>query len=251
MSHIVNTEVTMCSLELLEIINKARAEFGEAVIEPRKFNDKLEDELEGELTGKKFRLNNNQTETAFYDLTQDQCMLVAMRESKGVRRQVLQKLKNNLSPPPDLADQLLLVETAARMLNVSESGKLYMLGIAAQRHGIDPKGLLPADTVDAPAGGLSAEVTKSLTELTKEFGVEQSVKLINLQLEEAGILRREYRASTGGGKQKGFWSITEAGLYYGKNLTSASNPKETQPHWYVSRFNELMTLLQSSSDTRH
>lgn len=76
------------------------------------------------------------------------------------------------------------------------------------------------------------------------------LEMINFQLEEVGILRREYRASTGG-KQKGFWSITEAGLHYGKNMVSASNPKETQPHWYVSRFNDLMELLQTSRDTRH
>lgn len=93
--NLVTTEAssTMTSLELLDIVNSAREEAGESTHEPRKFLAKVEDELDG-LTGKKFRLNNNQTKTAYYDLTRDQCMLVGMRESKAVRRAVLQKLKD-------------------------------------------------------------------------------------------------------------------------------------------------------------
>ncbi|MNE73519.1 hypothetical protein D3C80_1695370 [compost metagenome] len=40
-----------------------------------------------------------------------------------------------------------------------------------------------------------------------------------------------------------FWSITDKGLRYGKNLTSPQSPRETQPHWYVDRFLELADLI--------
>lgn len=84
----------MSSLDFLDnVINPARAEAGESLHEPRKFLAKVEDELELNETGKKFRLNSNHTETAYYDLTMDQMMLVGMRESKAVRRSVLAKLK--------------------------------------------------------------------------------------------------------------------------------------------------------------
>ncbi len=84
----------MSSLDFLNnIINPARAEAGEVPHEPRKFLAKIEDELELDGTGKKFRLNNNQTRTAYYDLDFDQMMLVGMRESKAVRRSVLARLK--------------------------------------------------------------------------------------------------------------------------------------------------------------
>ena len=76
----------------MAMINTFRVEAGENPHEPRKFIAKIEDEIDG-LTGKKFRLNNNQTETAFYELTRDQMMLVGMRESKVVRRRVLDALK--------------------------------------------------------------------------------------------------------------------------------------------------------------
>lgn len=91
-SVVPETSHTMTSLELMAIINNSRIDAGETPHEPRKFLLKVEDELD-DLPGKKFRLNNNQTETVYYELTRDQCTLVGMRESKSVRRAVLAKLK--------------------------------------------------------------------------------------------------------------------------------------------------------------
>ncbi|TWH63851.1 hypothetical protein LX59_03015 [Azomonas agilis] len=224
MSNIVNTEVTMSSLELLEIVNATRAEFGESSIRNNDFLKRVKAELEGDAYESFVTApEGGGTPMEVLQLTHDQCMLVAMRESKGVRRKVLQKLKNTeqaqlkppVSLPPALADQLLLVETAARMLNVSESGKLHMLGIAAQRHGIDPTGLLPAYTVDAPAGGVSAEVTKSLTELTKEFGVEQSVKILNLQTEPVPAVSK-----------KGFGRLLKLACTTARTWSAPQTPKK-------------------------
>lgn len=114
-----NNTLTMSSLDLLTMINLSRMENGQNPHEPRKFLWKVEDEIDG-LCGKKFRLNNNQTESAYYDLTIDQCMLVGMRESKGVRRNVLEKLKELQKPQVPQVPQ----SYAAALL---EAGRLALI----------------------------------------------------------------------------------------------------------------------------
>ena len=101
---------TISSIDfLVDVINPARVAAGETPHEPRKFLTKVEDELDLSPTGKKFRLNHNQTESAYYDLDIDQLMLVGMRESKSVRRIVLGKLKELQKPkvPQTYAEALL------------------------------------------------------------------------------------------------------------------------------------------------
>ncbi|SAY06441.1 bacteriophage V crossover junction endodeoxyribonuclease [Klebsiella pneumoniae] len=36
---------------------------------------------------------------------------------------------------------------------------------------------------------------------------------------------------------------TAKGKFYGKNITSPANPRETQPHFFESKFSELLRLL--------
>lgn len=91
-------EMTMSSLDFMDVINAERVSAGETAHEPRKFLAKVQDELDLDDTGKKFRLNSNRTESAYYDLTIDQMMLVGMRESKSVRRNVLDKLNSMQKP---------------------------------------------------------------------------------------------------------------------------------------------------------
>lgn len=142
----VNHEISMSSLDFLSnIINPARIEAGEAPHEPRKFLAKIEDELDLDGTGKKFRLNNNQTRTAYYDLDFDQMMLVGMRESKAVRRSVLAKLKvmHGSQIPQTLPDALRLAADLAEQKAELES----KLAIAAPKaefveHYVEASGLM-------------------------------------------------------------------------------------------------------------
>ncbi|WP_272666162.1 phage antirepressor KilAC domain-containing protein [Providencia sp. PROV110] len=127
-----NTNQTMSSLDFLDgIINPARIQAGETPHEPRKFLAKVEDELDLDVTGKKFRLNNNQTKTFYYDLTLDQLMLVGMRESKSVRRSVLEKLKQLEAPkiPQTLPEALRLAADLAEQKQIVEQ----QLAIAAPK----------------------------------------------------------------------------------------------------------------------
>lgn len=116
-------EMTMTSLDFMEVINAERVSAGETAHEPRKFLVKVVDELDLDETGKKFRLNSNQTESAYYDLTMDQMVLVGMRESKGVRRNVLAKLKQMEKPqiPQTYAAALLEAGRLAMELEQSQA----------------------------------------------------------------------------------------------------------------------------------
>ena len=79
--------------ELLSIINQARLEHGEKPVRNNDFIPRVKDELEGEHYETFVVQNFNNTESIHYRLTEEQCMLVSMRESKLVRRTVLNQLK--------------------------------------------------------------------------------------------------------------------------------------------------------------
>ena len=80
--------------------------------------------------------------------------------------------------------------------------------------------------------------TASLTDLLRDNGVTMSAATANKKLAQAGILVELTRSSSKGTPKK-FWSVTEKGEMFGKNLTSPNNPKETQPHWYRQCFKTL------------
>lgn len=93
-----NAEQLMQSKDLLELINQVRAQFNEPQVRLNKFNEKIEDELDGEHYTKSVVQNFNNTESIVYELTIDQCILIGMRESKGVRKNVLSILKAKQKP---------------------------------------------------------------------------------------------------------------------------------------------------------
>lgn len=86
-------DAVMSTVSLRELINEARADAGEPKIRNDQFITKVEDELGDELEGvQKYCTPIHGNQVATYDLTRDQCMLVSMRESKAVRRKVVDKL---------------------------------------------------------------------------------------------------------------------------------------------------------------
>ena len=164
----MSSEVTMTSLDFMDVINAERVDAGENAHEPRKFLAKVMDELDLDETGKKFRLNSNQTESAYYDLTMDQMMLVGMRESKFVRRNVLTKLKQMEKPqvPQTYAAALLEAGRLAMELEQSQA----QLAIAAPKADafdrvIERETLLNATQVAQQVGMAAIKMNKKLDEL--------------------------------------------------------------------------------------
>jgi phage antirepressor YoqD-like protein len=89
-----NVSRTISSIDLRDMVNEARSQAGEPKVRNDQFIIRVQDELGDELGEcKTIAHPQSRVDMASYDLTLDQCMLVGMRESKAVRRSVLQKLK--------------------------------------------------------------------------------------------------------------------------------------------------------------
>ena len=94
MNAITNINGSITTIELRSIVNEARKMAGESIVENSHFIKRVEDELEGELGGAKtFRPSGFTVDVKGYTLTLKQAMLVAMRESKAVRRATVEKLE--------------------------------------------------------------------------------------------------------------------------------------------------------------
>lgn len=94
----------MVSSNLLELVNKARVAADERPVRHNDFVARCRDELDGEHYESFVVQNSNKTNTEYLKLTEDQCKLVAMRESKSVRRAVLEELKRLHTQKPELPD---------------------------------------------------------------------------------------------------------------------------------------------------
>ncbi|MBA1301385.1 phage antirepressor protein [Pseudomonas carnis] len=88
----------MSSFDLLELVNSARAEFGESEVRRNDFTARCRDELDGEYYETFVVRNQRGPASEGLMLTKDQCLLVSMRESKAVRRSVVAKI-NALETP--------------------------------------------------------------------------------------------------------------------------------------------------------
>jgi hypothetical protein len=148
------------------------------------------------------------------------------------------KKSNVRALPSFVEDGCTLIESATRTLRLAASASLGMY----QRLGskVGHADLLPAYAADAPDGQASSEATKALSSLLVQHGVTYSARQAYVLLAQAGIVERKSRKATRGEKQ--FWCITEAGLKYGKNVSHPENPRQTQPHFYESRFADLVQV---------
>jgi prophage antirepressor-like protein len=150
------------------------------------------------------------------------------------------------APAPNnskIVGELAILECFDRLLKPAASSKMMMLAQIAANNGLDAK-FLPGYAVDAApdAAGGSSMPTKSATALLKDNGIRYAPAAFNRALAAHGFIKQLQRTNS---KHEvvDFWSVTEKGLKYGKNLTSPHCPRETQPHWYVDRFLELAVLI--------
>lgn len=153
------------------------------------------------------------------------------------------------SAPPGnkMAQELEALEVLARFLNVATSGKITMARAYLENSAPNLLPSLPGYAVDAPpsvlvSGNGSSMVTASATELLKLHGVPMSPAKFNETLAKHGLLSRCQRTSSRG-TFKHFWAVTPRGEEYGKNVVSAQNSRETQPHWFVDSFADLLADL--------
>lgn len=245
-----NGAVTMTSLEMVEFINSQRAA-GEPELTHANFLAKVPKVLgptshsfECDLPDSYGRPRKG------YRLRKREACLMAMSYSYDLQAKVFDRmtaLEHGMSDQiasgtaPKLAGALAIAESFTRMLKPAPSAQVAMLAHIAKDHGINA-GFLPSYVVDAAPDAIdgSSMPTAPLTVLLQKHGLTTGPRAYNQRLAKAGFIVERTRKSTSGTDGvKRYWSVTEAGLRYGKNLTNPGNPRETQPHWYVDRFAEL------------
>ena len=243
--------ISMSSLELVDFINSQREE-GEAVLDHADLMKKMPKVLKKD-AGRfsDIYLDSMNRRQKCYRFPKREACLMAMSYSYELQAKVFDRMTaleesaraqfvpNNSK----IVGELAILECFDRLLKPAPSSKMLMLAKIAQSNGLDAN-FLPGYAVDdAPdATGGSSMPTKSATALLKDNGIRMSPAVFNKALQQAGYLKVLQRKNS---KQEvvDFWSITEKGLRYGKNLTSPQSPRETQPHWYVDRFLELAGLV--------
>lgn len=94
----VVTEKAIDSQYLLEMVNKARKECGEGIVRNNVFIDRIKDELDGE-TYKIFVGQKNGSSIEVVEMSIKQALRVAARESKAVRRSLVDKLEDMQALP--------------------------------------------------------------------------------------------------------------------------------------------------------
>lgn len=90
----MNSEKTINSQELLVMVNDARRQCGEPEIRNNVFVDRIKDELEGEHYKIFVVQKSNNTESQNIDMSFKQALRVAARESKAVRRTLVDQLED-------------------------------------------------------------------------------------------------------------------------------------------------------------
>jgi len=134
--NVARTE-TMSSFDLLDLVNQARTEFGEAEVRRADFTARCRDELEGEYYESFVVKNARGPASEALMLTRDQCMLVSMRESKAVRRSVVRKLNEHAAPTvlatlPDFSNPAAAARACAEQFELQQAAN-QALAIAAPK----------------------------------------------------------------------------------------------------------------------
>lgn len=136
---------------------------------------------------------------------------------------------------------------AAKALNVAPSSQAQMITRYFDQFRTT-QNLMPVYVIDAPViagvSGDSAEATAAATQLLKEHNCSYGARTFFELAENEGLVVNLTRPSTvNPSKQRKFWNITAKGLEYGKNIVNPHNPRETQTHWYRSKFGNLLKQM--------
>lgn len=146
----------------------------------------------------------------------------------AARRGELPIMPHNPNPQLQFVQtQIYLAEAISRNLRLNDASRLGMYQSIAEPYRLAIPQYVP-----------SQGVMKSASVLLKEIGSDISAIKFNQLLEAHGYVETITRPSTGG-KTRKFKNVTDKGKAYGENEVNPKNQKETQPHWYVDRFEEL------------
>jgi len=159
--------VTMTSIELLDLVNEARTEFGEGDVRRNDFTARCRDELAGDHYETFVVQNLNKTESVELRMTRDQCMWVLMRESKAVRRRVTAKL-NCLDQQPIVP--ALPGDYISALEHLLESKRSEKLAIEQRDHAVATKAQIGAKR-EATAMATASAAVRQVQKLKDDLGL--------------------------------------------------------------------------------
>lgn len=225
----------MSSKELLDIINLARTQSGESELRLNKFNEKIEDELEGENYTFSVVQNPNNTESKIYQLTSDQCMLLTMRESKQVRRMVLAKLKGMTK----VENNIYIVVTSQPIFEASLN-YLKFFGLEGNQALLAADRATERHTGFSPIKFLQIELKKEVqalnltpTEIGKQLNPPISAIKVNKTLESLG-----YQEKLGDS-----WVPTQKGKPYAVFIDTGKKHSDGTPITQLKWFDTILENL--------
>ncbi|WP_334468659.1 hypothetical protein [Arsenophonus sp. PmNCSU2021_1] len=134
---------TIDSQQLLVMVNETRKEYGEPPIRNNVFIDRIKDELEGE-TYKIFVGQKNGADIEIIEMALKQALRVAARESKSVRRSLIDKLEQQSKPKSqaelNLAYAIAQVEQERRLKTIEHQVEQVSEEIEHIKQGTIPAG---------------------------------------------------------------------------------------------------------------
>ena len=177
LSILQNKSVKVSTVHLLQAINDIRVKNGEKEIRSNDFIARVADELEGEHYESFVVENSNKTKTNYFMISIEQAKLVAMRESKVVRKAVRDRLtelenKNQFNIPQTLPEALRLAADLADQLAIA-APKVAVYELLADR-----KGDVSTTIVAKELGTTSIKLNRFLR--------DSGVKWLNADLPKAG-----------------------------------------------------------------
>ena len=184
------------------------------------------------------------TEDGLYEVLMQSRKPIAKQFKKGVKEILktirrtgefkVQQPKSQQEKNQILTAKMKVASWVIKTLKMNEASKLAIVKSIA-----DPLGLPTPDYVESKGAHLSA---KDL--LAKHEAGISTVKF-NEVLVRLGYLTTVTRKAAGG-KDKSFKVITDKGSTYGENMVSPHNQSETQPHWYIDKFGELLEIVKKA-----
>jgi len=162
----INSDVTMSSLDFLNnFINPARVGQKEKPVRNSDFISRVEDEIDDLPVANFSQAPRGGTPMKFYQLNMEQMTLVGMRESKTVRRAVLEKLKQLAPRKEEVALPGNYIEALEALIE-SEKQKAIMAPKAQVFDRIvERTNLLNATQVGQAVGMSAIKLNQNLTEL--------------------------------------------------------------------------------------
>lgn len=234
-------EERITSLEIAEMANKRHSDVMRSIRNMEK--------AWLQVNGRNFALVDYQDQKGeyrpCYSLTKKESLYIATKFDDVMRAKLInrwEELENKhreqvqaeqMKPQQSfLQDKLTVANWVMDSLRYSDAARLQLVSQIAE-----PYGVPVPDYVHAPNGASHA-----VSELLKERDVELSAIKFNKLALAAGLLEEKTRKGAHGKVHK-YYSVTEKGLEYALNDIYKDVPGQTIPHWYDSKFGEVLGII--------